>query len=67
MTLLLFPHFTVHQRSWTCVPQSVTRHFVVKAPTVAIPLLPGCSPVFTDSCIELTKVKVKFTLRLAVY
>jgi hypothetical protein len=34
--------------------QSVTRRFLVTAPTMAIPLPPGSSPLFTDSRTELT-------------
>jgi hypothetical protein len=35
---------------------SVTRRFLLTAPTMAIPLPPGSSPLFTDSRTELTEL-----------
>jgi hypothetical protein len=36
--------------------QSVTRRFLVTAPTMAIPLPPGSNPLFTNSRTEVTKL-----------
>jgi hypothetical protein len=52
---------TAHAKS----SQSVTKRFLVTAPTMAIPLPPGSSPFFTDSRTELSLNSLSSEPRLA--
>jgi hypothetical protein len=54
-TIAIYTHYSSLEHTVQC-SQSVTRRFLVTAPTMAISLPPGSSPLFTDSHTEVTKL-----------